>query len=49
MMKKIDQIRFSVKEISGLEHFRSTFYHGFGSLSLVLNARLLIKLRRFRN
>ena len=45
----IDQIRFSIKEIFSLKHFRSIFYHDFRSLSRIRNARLLIKLRRLRN
>ena len=47
--KLIDQVRFLIKEIVGLEHFRSISYHDFRSLSSVKNARLLIKLRRSRN
>ena len=30
--KTIDQIRFSIKEILSLGHFRSIFYHDFRSL-----------------
>ena len=32
LQQTIDQIRFPIKEIFGLAHFRSIFYHGFRRL-----------------
>ena len=41
--KTIDQIRFPIKEIISLEHFRSIFYHNFRSLLWVRKQKLADK------
>ena len=47
--KTIDQIRFLIKWVFSLEHFKSIFSHDFRSLSWVRNEKVLIKLGSARN